>query len=275
MTVSAVALLPARQPRSALRRHGAAGGGARRLAGAMSAKARQRDGRARAPRVRGAGCRRRRDRPPPASGRCRACAASSRTGRLLSHPAGRRRAAHAGVGRSWPGCRPRSAAHTWPSPSGRAALSARSARGPHDRIMVVTYAPEVGGLSDRRFAGGRPTFLPRLLRGRALLPVHAGPARAASRCRMVLAGGGALLRRRCRACSSGRYLRQNYERRIEIDGGQQLRVLARPGLPQPPVRPGGLPCFAPRPNASGRADSVKMQSPRPCVESKPSGAWSR
>jgi hypothetical protein len=43
------------------------------------------------------------------------------------------------------------------------------------------------------------------------------------------------------------YLRQNYvdAGRIDIDGGRQLRVLARVGLPSRPFGPAALPCFAP------------------------------
>ena len=107
--------------------------------------------------------------------------------------------------------------------------------------MVVTYAPEVGGLSGRRFAGGLPMFRPGFFDGeresRFLLdrlarqsvplvlaeeePYYAGFPRLAD------------------------YLRQTYteQGRIEIDGGQQLRILAKVGVPSRPFGPAGLPCF--------------------------------
>ena len=127
------------------------------------------------------------------------------------------------------------------SPSGRAAFYLHACTRPDDRIMVVTYAPEVGGLSGRRFAGGFPMFRPGFFDGerqsRFLLdrlarqsvplvlaeeePYYAGFPRLAD------------------------YLRQSYteQGRIEIDGGQQLRILAKAGVPSHPFGLAGLPCF--------------------------------
>ena len=128
------------------------------------------------------------------------------------------------------------------SPSGRAAFYLHECTRPTDRIMVVSYAPEVGGLSDRRFGGGRAMFQPgffdeeRYSRylldrlGRQSVPLVLAEDEP------YYAGFPLLVD----------YLRQAYteQGRIEIDGGRRLRVLARRGVPSRPFGPAGLPCFA-------------------------------
>ena len=110
--------------------------------------------------------------------------------------------------------------------------------------MVVTYAPEVGGLSDRRFAGGRAMFRPgffdderdsrflldRLARQSVPLvlaedePYYAGFPQARGLPAADLHRAGA----------------DRNRRRTD-----SLRMLAKVGVPSRPFGPAGLPCFAP------------------------------
>jgi hypothetical protein len=128
-----------------------------------------------------------------------------------------------------------------PSPSGRAAYYLNACTNPDDRIMVVSYAPEVGGLSGRLFGGGRATFVPGFyIEDRysqflfARLASQSVPIVLAEE-EPYYAGYSRL----------GEYLRDTYEERgrVEIDGGRFLRVLARRGRPSRPFGPEGLPCF--------------------------------
>jgi hypothetical protein len=145
------------------------------------------------------------------------------------------------------------------SPSGRAAAYLHDCTAPSDRIMVVSYAPEVGGLSGRLFAGGRATFLPGFYEDERYSSFLMARLRRES-VPVVLAedepyyAAYPLL---------GPYLREAYEERgrVEIDGGRSLRVLARRGLSGRPYGSAMLPCFDAREKLSGRADSVKMSGP--------------
>jgi hypothetical protein len=107
--------------------------------------------------------------------------------------------------------------------------------------MVVSYAPEVGGLSGRLFAGGRATFLPGFYEDERYSSFLMARLRRES-VPIVLAedepyyAAYPLL---------GPYLREAYvERgRVEIDGGRSLRVLARQGLSGRSYGSAMLPCF--------------------------------
>lgn len=128
------------------------------------------------------------------------------------------------------------------SPSGRAAYYLNRCTAPDDRVMVVTYAPEVTGLSGRLFAGGRPSFLPGFFEEerhsrflleklrRESVPIVLAEDEPYYAAYPLLAP----------------YLRDTYQEqgRIEIDGGRTLRVLARRDRPSQPFGPSGLPCFA-------------------------------
>lgn len=129
------------------------------------------------------------------------------------------------------------------SPSGRAAAYLRVCTGEGDRVMVVGYAPEVIALSERPFAGGRSIFLPgfyeheryglylldRLARQSVPLilaetePYYAAFPRLPDHLRSKYVEAGT----------------------IPIDGGVQLRILARRGPSRGAYGPGKWPCFAP------------------------------
>jgi hypothetical protein len=128
-----------------------------------------------------------------------------------------------------------------PSPSGRTARYLHECTGPRDRVLIVSYAPEVGGLSERLFAGGRATFLPGFYEderySRFLLerlsqesvPIALAEEEPYYAAYPLLPA----------------YLRSVYEDRgtLEIDGGKRLRVLTRRGAGAGRARPDGLPCF--------------------------------
>ena len=132
------------------------------------------------------------------------------------------------------------------SPSGRAAYYLHECTTPDDRVMVVTYAPEVGALSGRLFAGGRASFLPGFFEDERHSRFLMDRLRRES-VPIVLAeeepyyAAYPLLPAYLRAV----YVEQG---RIEIDGGKQLRVLAKQERPSRPFGPQALPCFAPAAN---------------------------
>ncbi|HEV8393928.1 MAG TPA: hypothetical protein VGQ37_06620 [Vicinamibacterales bacterium] len=139
------------------------------------------------------------------------------------------------------------------SPSGRAAAYLHDCTAPSDRIMVVSYAPEVGGLSGRLFGGGRATFLPgfyederysRFLMarlGRESVPIVLAEDEPYYAAYPLLAP----------------YLRDVYveQGRVEIDGGRTLRVLTKRGLVSRPYGPAMLPCFG---DAKGPGDGLSQ-----------------
>jgi hypothetical protein len=139
------------------------------------------------------------------------------------------------------------------SPSGRTAAYLHECTSPSDRIMVVSYAPEVGGLSGRLFAGGRATFLPgfyederysRFLMSRLAsesVPIVLAEDEPYYAAYPLLAP----------------YLRDAYveQGHVEIDGSRRLRVLARRGVPSRPYGSSGLPCFGP---AKGPGDGLSQ-----------------
>jgi hypothetical protein len=139
------------------------------------------------------------------------------------------------------------------SPSGRAAAYLHDCTAPSDRIMVVSYAPEVGGLSGRLFGGGRATFLPgfyederysRFLMdrlGRESVPIVLAEDEPYYAAYPLLAP----------------YLRDVYveQGRVEVDGGRTLRVLTKRGLTSRPYGPAMLPCFG---GAKGPGDGLSQ-----------------
>jgi hypothetical protein len=138
------------------------------------------------------------------------------------------------------------------SPSGRAADYLNHCTTAHDRIMVVAYAPEVGGLSGRLFGGGRASFMPgffeeerysRFMMDRLIresVPIVLAEDEPYYAAYPLLAP----------------YLRDAYvERgRVEIDGGRTLRVLTKRGLAGRSYGPAMLPCFG----AEGTGDGLSQ-----------------
>ena len=142
-----------------------------------------------------------------------------------------------------------------PSPSGRAAGYLNRCTTPDDRVMVVSYAPEVVGLSGRRFAAGRPTFMPGFFEGEQYARFVMAKLQHES-VPIVLAEDEPYY---AKFPLLAPYLRDAYveEGRIEIDGGRTLRVLARRGRAGRPDGPAGLPCFAPAATAANGLSQLR------------------
>jgi hypothetical protein len=127
------------------------------------------------------------------------------------------------------------------SPTGRAAAYLHDCTAPSDRIVVLTYAPAVGGLSGRLFGGGRPAFVPgfyederhsRFLITRLRtqsVPIILAERESYYEAYPLLAA----------------YLRDAYAEagQVAIDGDRTLRVLGKRGVASHPYGPAMLPCF--------------------------------
>jgi hypothetical protein len=135
------------------------------------------------------------------------------------------------------------------SPSGRAAAYLHACTAPADRVMVVSYAPEVAGLSGRLFAGGRPTFMPGFFEDERHSRFLMAKLRRES-VPIVLAEDEPYYAAYPLLAA---YLRDAYveQGRVEVDGGRMLRVLARRGLSSFPYGAAKLPCFAGASPANG------------------------
>jgi len=129
------------------------------------------------------------------------------------------------------------------SPSGRSAYYLHECTRPDDRVLVVSYAPEVEGLSGRLFAGGRASFVPGFYEDERYSRFLLERLRAQS-VPLVLAEEEPYY---VSFPGLADYLRQTYEERgrIEIDGGKWLRVLAHKAWNARSFGPDGLPCFDP------------------------------
>ena len=137
-----------------------------------------------------------------------------------------------------------------PTPSVRAAQYLHQCTRPNDRILIMSYAPELLVLADRRFAGGRATTIPGFYEAAAYERVTMSRLRQES-VPIVLTEDGAIYEDDYPASFPllHAYLQREYEEAgaLDVNGGHRLRVFARRGVP-PASRFGrdGWPCFGGR-----------------------------
>ena len=111
---------------------------------------------------------------------------------------------------------------------------------PTDRVMAVGYYPDVPGLSDRLFAGGRVTFVAVYYQNERYWRETIDKLESQSV--PIVLGGVELDDPRFQLLTD--YLRTRYDEvgSVSITEGT-LRVLVRRGLTGTPTGPNGLPCF--------------------------------
>ena len=111
---------------------------------------------------------------------------------------------------------------------------------PTDRVMAVGYYPDVPGLSDRLFAGGRVTFVAVYYQNERYWRETIDKLESQSV--PIVLGGMELDDPRFQLLTD--YLRTRYDEvgSVSITEGT-LRVLVRRGLTGTPTGPNGLPCF--------------------------------